>query len=335
MTAGAHRRRNLLTDAWVLVSPHRLARPWLGAETAPDLAPARAHDPACTLCPGNVRASGAVNPPYAGPFVFDNDFPALLPQSDAVASHSLLQAEAERGACRVLCYAPEHHLSMAMLGAARIRRVIDVWAAQYDDLASLSDIGAVTVFENRGESMGASNPHPHGQIWATESIPDELACEDAAQRRHFAANGAPLLMDYVAHERAERARIVFENAHATVLVPWWAVWPFETLVIPRRAVATLGDLGDDERDGLAAALADLTARYDALFGVPFPYSMGWHQRPTREPAAPHFVAHAHFYPPLLRSATIRKHMVGFEMLAMPQRDFTPEEAAARLRAAIG
>lgn len=335
MSAGPHRRRNLLTGAWVLVSPHRLARPWLGAEGPPQAAPAHSYDPGCTLCPGNTRAGGAINPAYDGPFVFDNDFPALLPEAGKVAAHPLLQAEAESGVCRVLCYAPEHHLSMAQLGPARIRQVIDVWTAQYDEFASRADIGAVTIFENRGESMGASNPHPHGQIWATRTAPDELAREDATQRSHFEAHGAPLLMDYVAHERGDGARMVFENANATVLVPWWAAWPFETLIVPRRAVATLGELGDAERDGLAAALADLTARYDALFGVPFPYSMGWHQRPTRQAAAPHFVAHGHFYPPLLRSATIRKFMVGFELLAMPQRDFSPEEAASRLRQALG
>jgi UDPglucose--hexose-1-phosphate uridylyltransferase len=333
MSLGSHRRLNLLTGEWVLVSPHRLARPWLGAEAPVAAAPALAHDPGCTLCPGNTRAAGAVNPRYDGPFVFDNDFPALR-AGDAAPSHPLLRAEAECGVCRVLCYAPEHHLSMSQLAAPRIRAVIDVWAQQYEELSARDDIAAVTIFENRGESMGASNPHPHGQIWATSSIPDELAREDEHQRAHLAAGGGPLLMDYLAHERADGARIVCETPHWTALCPWWAVWPFETLVLPHRAAGALPDFDPAERDSLAALLADLTARYDALFGVPFPYSMGWHQRPARAGAAPHFVAHAHFYPPLLRSATVRKFMVGFEMLAMPQRDFTPEEAAARLRASM-
>jgi UDPglucose--hexose-1-phosphate uridylyltransferase len=331
MTAGAHRRMNLLTGRWVLVSPHRLQRPWQGAVSR-SAGPAQpAHDPACHLCPGNTRASGVRNPDYADVFVFDNDYPALLGGSTPPAGDRLLLMEAETGVCRVICYGPEHHLAMADMPPTRIRRVIDVWAEQFADLIERPDIGAVTMFENRGEMMGASSPHPHGQIWATSGVPDEMATEEARQRAHFASERAPLLLDYLARELDLRERIIVEERHFVVLTPFWATWPFETLVLPRRAAPNLAALDGEERDSLARALADITKRYDALFGVPFPYSMGWHQWP--DDAGSHVVVHAHFYPPLLRSATVRKFMVGFEMLAMPQRDLTPEAAAERLRAA--
>jgi UDPglucose--hexose-1-phosphate uridylyltransferase len=332
MTARPHRRMNLLTGDWVLVSPHRLSRPWQGEVAQATREADVVYDPDCYLCPGNTRAAGAVNPAYDGVFAFDNDYPALLTEGDAPPADALLRAEPETGVCRVLCYAPEHHLTMARLGQVRTRAVIDAWADQYADLACLPDIGAVTVFENRGAMMGASNPHPHGQIWATRSVPNELAREDAHQRRHFETTGRALLTDYVERELDAGERIVFANDHFVTVTPFWASWPFETLIAPRRAVATIGEMTAVERDALAETLCDITGRYDRLFDTSFPYTMGWHQKPVSTDAAPHFVAHAHFYPPLLRSATVRKHMVGFEMLAMPQRDLTPETAAARLRA---
>ncbi len=290
------------------------------------------HDAACHLCPGNARMGGAVNPGYAGVHVFANDFPALLGTSAPASSDPLLRSEPETGVCRVMCYAPRHDLALGQLGGAGIAAVIDAWAAQFEDLAARGDIAAVTMFENRGEMMGASSPHPHGQIWATSSIPNELAREDAHQRAHWQAQNSPLLMDYLAREMDIGLRIVCESRDWVALVPFWAVWPFETLILPRTPIPDLARASDAMRQSLAPLLEELLARYDGLFGVPMPYSMGWHQRPLQADAAPHFVAHAHFYPPLLRSATNRKFMVGFEMLSMPQRDMTPESAAERLRA---
>jgi UDPglucose--hexose-1-phosphate uridylyltransferase len=332
----AERRLNPLTGDWVLVSPQRLARPWRGEETPP--APERSprYDPDCSLCPGNARAGGATNPAYAGVFVFDNDFPALTgAAAPEVRPHDpLLVAAPESGVCRVVCYSPDHGLALAQMPPAAIRAVVDVWAAQSAELAERPDIAAVTVFENRGAMMGASNPHPHGQIWATSSVPNELAREDARQRAWFEAAGEPLLAAYLRRELAAGDRAVLENDGFVVVTPYWAAWPFETLILPRRAVASLQQLPDQDREALADVLGRLMAAYDALFDTPFPYSMGFHQAPARASDARHFTLHGHVYPPLLRSASIRKFMVGFELLAMPQRDLTPEDAAARLRAAL-
>lgn len=319
----------------MLVSPRRLNRPWHGSIEATTPPSTLEHDATCGLCPRNVRANGLQNPDYAGIFVFNNDFPALLTTSSEQHSDALLRNAPETGVCRVICYASEHNLSLALMMPAQIRAVIACWIAQFDDLASHDAIAAVTIFENRGEMMGASNAHPHGQIWATSSVPTHLAREDANQRAHYERGRTPLLLDYLARELDAEDRIVLANDHVVVLVPYWATWPYETLVVPRQARSCLSDWSDTELDALANALSELTQAYDRLFSTPFPYSMGWHQRLTKESAAAHFVSHAHFYPPLLRSATIRKHMVGFELLAMAQRDFTPETAAARLRAALG
>ncbi|HLI66495.1 MAG TPA: UDP-glucose--hexose-1-phosphate uridylyltransferase [Caulobacteraceae bacterium] len=332
--SGAERRLNLLSGDWVLVSPDRAVRPWQGEVAA--RAPARppAHDPACHLCPGNARASGAVNPRYAGVYVFDNDFPALNSEAGEPSDDPLLTAAPETGVCRVVCYSPDHGESLATMPVAAIRDVVDAWAGQTDELAARPDIAAVTVFENKGEMMGASSPHPHGQIWATSSVPNELAREDERQRAYAVEHGRPLLAAYLERERAAETRLVFANDGFVVLVPYWAIWPFETLVLPRRPVSRLPEMSGDERDALAEALAVLTRAYDALFNAPFPYSMGFHQAPATGADAAHFVLHGHVYPPLLRSAAIRKFMVGFELLAMPQRDLTPEAAAARLRQAL-
>ena len=331
----AERRLNLLTGDWVLVSPHRNARPWQGATETPVLQPAIAHDPDCYLCPGNIRAGGHHNPDYDGVWVFDNDFPALLstatPETQA---DDLLRAEPESGLCRVVCYGPHHTRTMAAMTAAELRAIVDVWTTQFTELSLRPDIAAVTIFENRGSMMGASNPHPHGQIWATRHIPNELTREDASQHDWLAAHGEPLLTAYLRREIEAADRIVIANDHFVALVPWWAAWPFEILVLPRRVVSALDDLAPAERDGLATILGGVTALYDRLFDTPFPYTFGFHQRPVTGQPSPHFVMHVHFYPPLLRSASIRKHMVGFEMLAMPQRDLTPETAAAALRACL-
>ncbi|MEO7913542.1 MAG: UDP-glucose--hexose-1-phosphate uridylyltransferase [Roseiflexaceae bacterium] len=329
-----HRRYNPLSREWVLVSPHRTQRPWQGQveQTAPEQRPS--YDPTCYLCPGNQRAGGVSNPAYDGTFVFTNDFAALLldtPDGTFERGNGLMRAESERGTGRVVCFSPRHDLTLAEMDPADLAQVVDVWVEQYQELGALPQISYVQIFENRGAMMGASNPHPHGQIWATEHLPLNVAREQQAQAEYFAANSRTLLADYLALELEENKRIVVSNEHFVALVPFWAVWPFETLVISRRPVRALPDLNADERAGLADILKQLTTRYDNLFQVSFPYSMGFHQQPTDSAAHPEWHFHAHFYPPLLRSATVRKFMVGFELLAEPQRDITAESAAERLR----
>ena len=332
MFAASHRRLNRLTGEWVLVSPHRTARPWQGQveEVAADQRPT--YDPACYLCPGNGRAGGARTPEYDSTYVFDNDFAALTPDvaSEEDDREGLLIAQSERGLCRVVCFSPRHDLTLGQMPAEAIRTVVDTWADQYLELGSLDWVRHVQIFENRGAMMGASNPHPHGQIWANERLPNEPA-KELAQQRARADSGGCLLCDYLDVELDDGERIVTGNEHFTALVPFWAVWPFETLVLPRAHAGALPDLGPDQRDGLADILRRLTRRYDRLFGVPFPYSMGLHQPPTDTEPHPEWHLHAHFYPPLLRSATVRKFMVGYELLGQPQRDITPETAAQRLR----
>ena len=336
-----HRRHNPLTGEWVLVSPHRATRPWQGQVEQPPAAARLAYDPECYLCPGNPRAGGARNPTYEATFVFDNDFAALLPDAPAGGEAGettgrplappLLRAEGERGLCRVVCFSPRHDLTLADMAAADVRRVVDTWAEQYAELGALPWVRHVQIFENRGAMMGASNPHPHGQIWANETLPNEPAKELARQTAYAADTGRCLLCDYVAAELAAGERLVVQNAHWLAVVPFWAVWPFETLLLARAHRDTLPALSGPERDALADILGRLTRRYNRLFDVPFPYSMGFHQPPTDGAAYPAWHLHAHFYPPLLRSATVRKFMVGYELLGQPQRDITPESAAARLR----
>lgn len=328
-----HRRFNPLQREWVLVSPHRTQRPWQGqVEKAAEESPP-AYDPACYMCPGNQRAVGVRNPVYEATYVFDNDFPALLPDTPPgnLLDRDLLVARSESGICRVLCFSPRHDLTLARMTQPEIRRVVDLWAAQFLELSEIPFINHVQIFENRGAAMGASNPHPHCQIWANASIPNLPAKEQSAQADYHSSHHACLLCDYLALERERGERIIFENQHFSALVPFWAVWPFETIVLPSRHIATLPELSADERDGLADVLKRLTTRYNNLFNVSFPYSMGFHQRPTDGLPHPEWHLHAHFFPPLLRSATVRKFMVGYEMLGSPQRDITPEAAAARLR----
>ncbi len=329
-----HRRWNPLRRSWVLVSPHRTQRPWQGEVGQTAAAAGPAYDPECYLCPGNKRAGGAVNPQYTRIFSFVNDYSALLPEvpSSEPSASPLLVGEAARGLCKVLCFHPDHSLTLARMTRSEIRPVVDAWVEQYEELAGLGWIKHVEIFENRGAMMGASNPHPHGQIWATDFVPDEPAAETAAQREHLARTGRCLLCDYVEAERAAGERIIFENQHFTALVPWWAVWPFEVMLVSRRHCGAMPEFSDDERDGLADALKRMTTRFDNLFTTSFPYTMGFHQSPTDGEPHPEWHFHAHYYPPLLRSATVRKFMVGFEMLCMPQRDITPESAAERLRA---
>lgn len=328
-----HRRLNPLTGEWLLVSPHRSKRPWQGQveKQVPDARPS--HDPTCYLCPRNPRAGGVPNPDYTTTYVFDNDFASLLPEvpGGEVNTAGLLVARAERGVCRVICFSPRHDLSLAEMSAQEILPVVDVWAAQYRELGALPYVNHVQIFENKGLMMGCSNPHPHGQIWASESLPAEPAKELARQQEYLGRTGCCLLCDYLAQEERAGERLICANEHFVALVPFWAIWPFETMVLPRRHAGALPELTPAERTSLADILHRVTARYDNLFEVSFPYSMGWHQTPTDGAAHPEWHLHAHFLPPLLRSATVKKFMVGFELLGNPQRDITPEWAAERLR----
>jgi UDPglucose--hexose-1-phosphate uridylyltransferase len=331
-TDHSQRRRNPLNGRWVLVSPHRAKRPWQGQHEAVPDAPRVRHDAACYLCAGNTRVSGERNPAYAGTFVFTNDFAALMERVPPAVQTAdpLFQVQSARGTSRVICFSPDHAATLPELPLPALRGVIDTWAAQSAELGA--QWRWVQVFENKGATMGCSNPHPHGQVWACDFLPDEASAEDRHQRAHFEAHGRPMLLDLAEREAGLAQRVVVQTAHWLAIVPYWATWPFETLLLPRFAVQRLPQLNAAQRDDLALALHELTARYDNLFNCSFPYSMGWHGAPFDDPAAAPWQLHAHFYPPLLRSATVRKFMVGFEMLAEAQRDLTPEQAADRLRA---
>ena len=329
-----HRRFNPLLREWILVSPHRTQRPWQGQVESATARSGVSYDPSCYMCPGNKRSTGEANPVYKTVFVFDNDFPALMPQRETgrINEADLLLAETETGICRVLCFSPKHHLTLSMMEGADIRAVIDCWSEQFVELASKENINYVQIFENRGSVMGASNPHPHCQIWSTQTIPNIPLTEQSTQADHLKKTSRCLLCDYYQIEKKVGARIVVENEHFLAIVPYWAVWPFETMVLPARHIASIDELNSAERDALSDILKRLITRYDNLFQTSFPYSMGFHQRPTDGLSHPEWHFHAHFFPPLLRSATVRKFMVGFELLGMPQRDIAPETSAERLRA---
>ena len=333
-----HRRRNPLTGEWILVSPHRAKRPWQGQQEDKDSSQRPIYDPQCYLCAGNQRVTGERNPAYSDTFVFNNDFAALMgkgdaPDGGALGQDILFQTQEATGTCRVVCYSPDHSKGMADLSALEIERVIETWQAQISDLSSAH--AWVQIFENKGTIMGCSNPHPHGQIWASHYVPHTVSVEDQHQRAYHVQHQSNLLLDYARREIADGSRVVAHTAHWLAVVPYWAAWPFETMLLPTTAVARMGDLTQAQKQDLALILKQLTACYDRLFDCAFPYTMGWHYAPFKRNSqsedSQHWLLHAHFYPPLLRSATVRKFMVGFEMLCEPQRDLSPEQAAAQLR----
>jgi len=328
-TAGPHRRLNPLTGRWTLVSTGRTERPWSGRiePAPPDGRPQ--YDPDCYLCPGNTRAGGVVNPLYDTTLAFTNDFASLYPDTSVreFEPHPLMRTQTVRGTCRVICFTPRHDLTLGTMSLKEIRRTVDLWADQVAELGA--EYEWVQIFENRGATMGASNPHPHGQIWAGSALPSEPALEQGHQLDYWHSTGSSLLRDYCTAERSDGSRVVASTDLWLAVVPFWATWPFETLLLPTRPVQRMPDLSGEERDELSTVLSDLIKRYDALFDRPFPYSMGWHGAPGRG-ESPHWQLHAHFYPPLLRG-NVQKFMVGYEMLAEAQRDLTPEGAADRLR----
>ena len=338
-THHSHRRYNPLTDQWVLVSPHRATRPWQGQQEAADTAERPSHDPHCYLCAGNARVTGERNPAYTDTFTFTNDFAALMQDVPPTGEGAdpLFRTIAARGTSRVICFSPDHSRTLPELPQAAIAHVVDTWCRESATLGETYPW--VQVFENKGAMMGCSNPHPHGQVWACSFLPNEAAIEDAQQRAYFADHGRALLLDYAEREMRSGERTVVQTEHWLAVVPYWATWPFETLLLPRFSVQRLPQLDAAQRTDLALALKRLTSRYDNLFRCSFPYSMGWHGAPFevggdtgRSFDASPWQLHAHFHPPLLRSATVRKFMVGFEMLAEAQRDLTPEQAAEKLRA---
>lgn len=332
-----HTRLNLLTGEWILVSPHRTKRPWQGRVESlpPDDRPG--YEPSCYLCPGNIRADGSANPQYTDSFVFTNDFASLLSDTPdgEINVEGLLNAKSEKGTCRVISFSPDHSLTLPLLSLEGIEKVIELWQKEYCDLAADPSLKYIQIFENKGDIKGCSNPHPHGQIWASSSVPLELVKETREQKKYFHDKGRSLLSDYVGVELKQGERIVLENEHFVALVPFWAVWPYETMIVSKRHLQNILQFTPDERTAFASILKKLTAKYDNLFEISFPYSAGMHQAPVNDGEHPEWHWHMHFYPPLLRSATVKKFMVGYEMLANPQRDITPEWAAEKLKSLSG
>jgi UDPglucose--hexose-1-phosphate uridylyltransferase len=331
-----HKRLNLLTGEWVLVSPHRMKRPWLGKVETLNVVQRPQYETGCYLCPGNVRADGSVNPPYTGPYAFNNDFAALLQDTPDGEYNlgGLLQAYSQKGICRVVCFSPRHDLTLSQMEVQDIQKVIELLQTEFTVLSSREWIKYIQIFENKGDIMGCSNPHPHGQIWSLNDVPVEVAKETIQQKKYFEQHGKSLLSDYLQLEIEQQERIVCENEHFAALVPFWATWPYETIVISKRQVQQITRFTKEENESLASLLKRLTVGYDHLFNVSFPYSAGMHQTPVNDGDHPEWHWHMHFYPPLLRSATVKKFMVGYEMLANPQRDITPEWAAEQLKKII-
>lgn len=329
-----HKRYNPLTDEWILVSPHRTIRPWLGQVEHQDADNLPSYDPECYLCPGNKRAGGPINPDYKDVMVFDNDFPALMPfkEPQGKMEQGIYRAIPESGICRVMCFSPRHNLTLAEMDHSSIIKVLETWEQQFRELGEIEEINYVQIFENKGAMMGCSNPHPHCQIWASSSLPEEIRKEQNSQDKFARERDACLLCTCLKEEEVIPGdRTVTETERFKALVPFWAVWPFETIILSKRHVGTISEFSKKDLESLAILLKNLTVKYDNLFNTSFPYSMGIHQAPSDGLPHPEWHFHMHFYPPLLRSATIRKFMVGYELLGTPQRDLTPESAAARLR----
>ena len=331
----SHRRYNILTGEWVLVSPHRAKRPWQGKNEALPKKQTISYDPDCYLCPGNTRINGAVNPDYKDVYIFQNDFAALQNNvKEFSLDNKLLKAKSESGICKVICFSPDHSKSLGEMNKKEILKVIEAWQAEYLLLGKEKNINYVQIFENKGEIMGCSNPHPHGQIWSQSSLPNEVVKKNTNQLNYFLDQQSSLLKDYLNQELKEKERIIYENKNCVVLVPFWAIWPFETMIIPKKHQQNISTLDGKEREDFAEAILVITKTYDKLFECSFPYSSGIHQAPTDNKNNQHWHWHMSFYPPLLRSAKVKKFMVGYEMFGMPQRDITPEQAAVRLKALI-
>ncbi|WP_372920053.1 UDP-glucose--hexose-1-phosphate uridylyltransferase [Salegentibacter sp.] len=327
-----HRRYNILTGEWILVSPHRTKRPWQGKTENQNIEKRETYEPTCYLCPGNTRNSGKTNPDYQKPYSFENDFPALLPQNPSqVFEQNLLKAEPESGICKVLCFSPDHSLTLPIMEVEAITEVIKLWKKEFADLGSMENINYVQIFENKGAIMGCSNPHPHGQIWSQKSIPTEVQKKSEHLKAHWQKTKRSLLSDYLNQELKLKERILEETEHFVALIPYWAVWPFEAMIIPKNHYQHIGQLNENEEKDFAKIIKKLTIKYDNLFETSFPYSSGIHQAPTDGKEHPEWHFHMSFYPPLLRSATVKKFMVGYEMFAGPQRDITAEQAAQRLK----
>ena len=328
-----HRRLNLLTGEWILVSPHRNKRPWQGKVETASLDKRPSYDAACYLCPGNKRADGENNPGYETVFVFNNDYAALLKNTPDGKGNigNLLLSESQSGICRVICFSPRHDLTLAQMEINEIYEVVNVWQREFKELSQNNNIKYIQIFENKGEIMGCSNPHPHGQIWASSEVPNEIIKEAIQQEKYYLKNGRSILSDYLSVELKQGERIIYQNEFFVALVPYWAIWPYETMIISRRHIQDISDFEEKEKMALADTLKQLLVRYDNLFQVSFPYSGGMHQRPLNDGKQEAWHWHMHFYPPLLRSATVKKFMVGYEMLANPQRDITPEWAAEALK----
>ena len=327
-----HRRYNILTGEWILVSPHRTKRPWQGKTEKSSGSQRESYDPSCYLCPGNRRSSGEQNPNYKEPYSFVNDFSALLPDSPKMEEkNGLLRAQTEKGICKVVCFSPDHSLTLPLMETEEITKVVQMWKKEYKELGSTKDINYVQIFENKGEIMGCSNPHPHGQIWSQLSIPTEIQMKTRHFGEYWKKNNKSLLSDYLEQELESEERILLENEHFVALIPYWAVWPYEVMILPKKHYQHIGQLNSEEEKAFADIIKRQTIKYDNLFGTSFPYSSGIHQAPTDGKEYKEWHFHMSFYPPLLRSATVKKFMVGYEMFAGPQRDITAEQAAATLR----
>jgi len=331
----SHKRFNILTGEWVLVSPHRAKRPWQGQNEVVANEKRTSYDPNCYLCPGNTRINGKKNPEYNDVFVFTNDFAALQSNSpDFSLDNGLLQAESEQGICRVICFSPDHSKSLADMDVDAIDKVIKAWQQEYKTLGAHPNINYVQIFENKGAVMGCSNPHPHGQIWSQSTLPNEVQKKNTQQKNYFSENKTSLLGDYLNQELVANERIIYQNNHFLILTPFWAVWPFETMIAPKVMQKNISELSEQQSVDFADAISKITKAYDKLFQCSFPYSSGIHQAPTNSKDNSHWHWHMSFYPPLLRSATVKKFMVGYEMFGSPQRDITAEQAAESLRALI-